>query len=88
MLFDPADSLPFEERLQVVFTRVSNTTQARYRALANKTGIPLLHLLKMAFEMGVEEFQDNPAAFRAEMDPRWDKREAPYGFDPLRRKEG
>lgn len=86
MLFDPADSLPFEERLRVVFTRLPNTTQAAYRALAKKSGIPLMDLVKEGFEMGLQSFADDPAAFRAKMDPRWDRREAPYGLDPLVRK--
>ena len=86
MLFDPADNLPFEDMLQVVFTRLPNTTQAGYRKLAKQSGLPLLHLLKEGFEMGLQSAEDDPAAFWAEMDPRWDKREAPYGLDPRLKK--
>ena len=88
MLFDPADNLPFEDMLHVVFTRVSKAKQARYRALAKQSGLPLLHLLKMAFEMGVQHFRDDPAAFCAEADARWDKKKAPLGRDPRLKKAG
>lgn len=87
MLFDPADNLPFEDMLQVVFTRLPKNTQAGYRELAEKTGIPLMHLVKEGFDLGFKAFQDDPAAFCAKADARWDKRQAPLGRDPRLKKD-
>lgn len=79
MLFDPADNLPFEDMLHVVFTRLPTTTQAGYRALAEQSGIPLMGLVKVGLDLGLQDFEDNPAAFCAKMDAQWDKRKAPMG---------
>ena len=86
MLFDPEAGMTLEQSIEIAWTTlVSPSMRARVLALAEATGRTRNDIILECRELFLKDLED--PARRAAYHAKADRREAPYGFDPLVRRD-
>jgi hypothetical protein len=84
MLFDPEDGMTWEQSLEIAWKRLPPAIQARVQRLADTRGWTRSEVILECCRSVMEDLKDpaKAAAYHAKMD----RQEAPFGPDPLVRK--
>lgn len=83
MLFDPEDGMTMDENIEIAFRRRPDL-RAQVEAIARYSGRSIREIVEECMDFFLDELEDpaKAAAYHAKMD----RAEAPYGPDPLVRK--
>ena len=85
MLFNPEAGKTSEEIIEIALRRITPELRAQVMALSEHSGLSIPEIVAECLELYADKMRDpaGRAAYHAEMD----RREAPYGPDPLLKKE-
>ena len=87
MLFDPEDGMTWEQSIEIAWnTLLAPSMRARVLALAQATGRTRNDIILECREVFLKSLED--PATRAAYHAKMEREAAPYGFDPLVRKDG
>jgi hypothetical protein len=85
MLFDPDDGQTWAQKIESVLSR-DPTMRARVVAVAQATDRSVQEVVEACAHLWLDDMED--PAYRAAEHAAMDRKEAPYGFDPLMRRDG
>jgi hypothetical protein len=85
MIFDPDAHLSIEEQMMKGYERLPEHIRTEFNEMATAAGMPLEALLHEGLRIGLDLLKDPIEQQRLIAD--MDRREAPYGTDPLLKPE-